>query len=139
MPDIFSPEKRSWIMAQVRSAGTRLEVRIQRALDAAGVAYSTDGKGLPGNPDVVLNDVKLAVFANGCYWHWHGCKRSRMPATNRTYWRAKIERNVRRDRRCKRMLWAQGWHCCTIWECNVQRGVGRLLGKIAALRQDRRH
>jgi DNA mismatch endonuclease, patch repair protein len=135
MTDVFSPSERSWIMAQVRSKGTRLEVRVQRALDALGAAYSTDGKALPGNPDIVLFDVKLAVFANGCFWHWHGCKRSRMPVTNREYWEAKIQRNVRRDRRTKRLLWAQGWHCCTIWECNVERSVGRLVGKIAALRK----
>ena len=123
-------------MAQVRSKGTRLEVRVQRALDAMGVTYSTEGKAIPGNPDIVLPDVKLAVFANGCFWHWHGCKRSRMPATKRDYWEAKIARNVRRDRRNRRLLWAQGWHCCTVWECNVENGVGRLAGKIAALQGD---
>ena len=121
-------------MAQVRSTGTRLEVRVQRALDALGVQYSTDGKGLPGNPDIVLPDVKLAVFANGCFWHWHGCKRSRMPATKRNYWEAKIQRNTRRDIRNKRLLWAQGWPCCTIWECAIEQGIKRLTRQISALR-----
>ena len=133
MTDVFTPSKRSWIMAQVRGTGSRLEVRVKHALDALHIAYSTDGKGLPGNPDIVLCDVKLAVFANGCFWHWHGCKRSRMPATNRQYWEAKIDRNVRRDRRTKRLLWSGGWHCCTIWECNVDGGVRRLVAKFAAL------
>ena len=43
-------------------------------------------------------------------------------------------RRGRRDRRSKRVLWAQGWHCCTIWECDVERAVGRMVGKIAVLR-----
>jgi len=133
--DTFTPKQRSWIMAQVRSRGTRLETRVERAVGALGLKYSTDGKGIPGNPDFVLRSLKLAVFTNGCFWHWHGCKRSRMPATNCAYWEAKIARNVRRDRRNKRLLWAQGWHCCCIWECAVEQGMGRLMGKIAALRR----
>jgi DNA mismatch endonuclease (patch repair protein) len=135
VPDVFSKKKRSWIMAQVHSAGTRLELRVQTALDALGVPYSIDSKAIPGKPDIVIKSMKLAVFANGCFWHWHGCKRSRMPASNREYWEAKIERNMRRDRRTRRLLWAQGWHCCNIWECEVERGVRRMLAKIAALRR----
>jgi DNA mismatch endonuclease, patch repair protein len=123
-------------MAQVHSRGTRLEVRVQRALDELGIAYSTNGKHIPGNPDIVVPHLKLAVFANGCFWHWHGCKRSRMPATHREYWRAKIDRNVRRDRRNKRLLWSQGWHYCIIWECDFARGVSRTLGKIVALQDN---
>jgi len=133
MADTFDPKTRSWIMGQVRSRDTKPELQVRAALRAARVRFSTDGRSLPGNPDIVIRRLKLAVFVNGCFWHWHGCKRSRMPATNRGYWENKIARNVRRDRKNRRLLSAQGWHYCTIWECNLKHGVSRLMGKMASL------
>jgi len=132
--DTFDRETRSWIMAQVRSRGTRPERAVRRALRQAGCRVSSNGKSLPGNPDFVIREIRLAIFVNGCFWHWHGCPRSRMPAANRAYWEGKIARNVRRDRRSKRGLRAAGWHYWTIWECTLASSIARLLGRIARLR-----
>jgi DNA mismatch endonuclease (patch repair protein) len=133
MTDTFDKEKRSWIMARVLSKGTKPERSVVQALRAAGLRFQQNRKDLPGNPDIIFPKLKLAVFVNGCFWHWHGCKRSRMPASNVDYWHAKINRNLSRDRRMRRLLSAQGWHYATIWECNTSKGLNRLLAKMKAL------
>ena len=95
--DTFSKSERSKIMRQVRSGGTGPEMWVRRALHAAGFRFRLHDDKLPGKPDVVLRRYKTAVFVNGCLWHWHGCPRSRMPATNTAYWRRKFDRTVKRD------------------------------------------
>jgi DNA mismatch endonuclease, patch repair protein len=134
MVDVFDSETRSWIMAQVRDRKTKPEVAVETALEQLSIRFKRDGAGLPGRPDFVLPSVKLAVFVNGCFWHWHGCKRSRMPESNRKYWESKIARNVRRDRKVRRLLSAQRWHYCTIWECTIDAGFRRLMTAIRHLR-----
>lgn len=133
MADTFDPAMRSWIMSRVLSRDTKPEKIVSRALTQGQIRFSTRGKSLPGNPDIVFRRIRLAVFVNGCFWHWHGCKRSRMPASNATYWQTKIARNVARDRRTKRALSLAGWHYCTIWECNIPNGIARLRTAIRKL------
>ncbi|MEK7996798.1 MAG: very short patch repair endonuclease [Planctomycetota bacterium] len=133
MADTFDAKTRSWIMSRVLSRGTRPEVAVGDALREAGFKFSTKAARLPGNPDFVLRRIKLAVFVNGCFWHWHGCPRSRMPRDNRYYWEKKIARNIRRDRSTKTALREAGWRYWTVWECNLKTGIGRLFGKIRAL------
>ena len=120
-------------MAQVRSRDTGPERVVREALKRSGVRFADDPGTLPGKPDLVMRKIRLAVFVNGCFWHWHGCRRSRMPADNREYWERKIARNVARDARSRRALRALGWHYWTVWECNLAGGVARLFGKIKAL------
>jgi DNA mismatch endonuclease (patch repair protein) len=133
MVDTFDPEVRGWIMSRVLSRNTKPEQIVCGALRECHIRFSTNGKGLPGNPDIIMRRIRLAVFVNGCFWHWHGCKRSRMPASNVAYWERKISRNVARDRRTKRALSLAGWHYCTIWECNTPRGIARLRAMIRRL------
>lgn len=133
MADTFDPATRSWIMSRVLSRDTKPEQFVCLALKESGIRFSTNGKSLPGNPDVILRKIRLAVFVNGCFWHWHGCKRSRMPTSNGDYWERKIAGNVARDRRTKRALSLAGWHYCTIWECSVPNGVARLTAMITRL------
>jgi DNA mismatch endonuclease (patch repair protein) len=137
MTDTFDAETRSWIMSRVLSRGTKPEQAVRKALKASDYRFSSQGKRLPGSPDFLIPDLRLAVFVNGCFWHWHGCPRSRMPASNRHYWEQKIAHNAKRDRRSKRSLTAAGWHYCTIWECSLAAGIGRLLGRIGALKGPR--
>jgi len=133
MADRFDQAMRSWIMSRVLSRDTKPEQIVSRAFNESGIRFSTHGAGLPGNPDIIFRRIHLAVFVNGCFWHWHGCKRCRMPVSNADYWNRKIARNVARDRRTKRALSLVGWHYCTIWECNIPNGIARLMAMISRL------
>ena len=44
----------------------------------------------------------------------------KIPKTNREFWVAKISRNKERDREEQRRLAEMGWHCITVWECELK-------------------
>ena len=120
MTDTVSPEVRSRIMAQVKSKGMKPEMRVRRLLHGLGYRYRLHRKDLPGRPDLVFPSRRKVVFVNGCFWHKHaGCPRVRIPATNREYWQAKLERNRARDERNIALLEESGWATITVWECQL--------------------
>ena len=43
----------------------------------------------------------------------------KIPKTNREFWVAKIRRNKERDREEQKQLAKMGWHCITVWECEL--------------------
>lgn len=129
-PDTVSPEERSRIMRQVRSRDTKPEMRVRRALHAAGLRFRLHDKRLPGRPDLALRKRKTVVFVHGCLWHWHGCPRSRMPSSNVDYWRAKIARNVERDAEHAVALQRLGWRVEVVWECELAPATERLIARL---------
>lgn len=128
------PTKRSWIMGRVRSKDTKPELVVRRALHAEGFRFRVHPREIAGNPDLLLPKYRTVVFVNGCFWHGHGCKRSRMPVNNREYWREKINRNVERDRRVVHELEEFGFRVETIWECQLRDDTERLIRHLAASR-----
>ena len=57
---------------------------------------------------------------NGCFWHRHDCARAKTPVSNVDCWKAKFERNVRRDEHNAQELKELGWCCVEIWECETK-------------------
>lgn len=131
MADSVSPDVRSRIMAQVKSKGMKPEMRVRRLIHGLGYRYRLHRADLPGKPDLVFPSRQKVVFVNGCFWHCHkDCDRVRIPATNRDYWLAKLERNQARDTRNIALLEETGWAVLTVWECELQdisETTGRLL------------
>jgi DNA mismatch endonuclease (patch repair protein) len=113
--DTFSKSKRSQIMAAVRSRGNKeTEAKLAGLLRSHRITGWRRHPNLPGNPDFVFPRQRLALFVDGCFWH--GCrKHCRMPATNCNYWRAKISRNVARDKVTARALRNAGWRVIRLW------------------------
>jgi DNA mismatch endonuclease (patch repair protein) len=118
--DVFDQITRSRIMKSVRSKNTKPEIRLRKALFSQGVRYRLHASALPGTLDLVFPGRKAVLFVHGCYWHWHGCKRSQMPATNRKFWERKIARNMQRDLEHAAALYAQGWRVIVVWECAIK-------------------
>lgn len=73
------------------------------------------------HPSIVLPKYKTVVFVNGCFWHMHGCSRSRPPRSNLEYWEPKIKRNVQRDTENTEKLRSEGWKVLTVWECELKK------------------
>lgn len=117
-------------MAKVPAMGSAPEMKVRRAVHRAGFRYRLHRADLPGKPDLVFPRFRLAVFVHGCFWHWHGCKRSRMPAANNDYWTRKIARNVERDKRNLQTLHDQGWESRIIWECELTQGIEALIAEL---------
>ena len=120
-------------MSHIKSRDTSPEKAIRRALHRAGFRYRVAPKSYPGKPDLVLPKYHAVVFINGCFWHGHeGCGCFVMPKTNTSFWQKKIERNRERDRETQLRLAQMGWHCITVWECQLKPAVReRTLASLA--------
>jgi len=105
-------------MSRQKRRDTLPEVELRRALHAMGARFRVD-QPLPGMPrrraDVVFTRVRLAVFVDGCFWHC--CpEHASYPRANSEWWRAKLVRNVERDRETDGALLAAGWTVLRFWE-----------------------
>lgn len=120
MKKSVEPLSRSAVMSRVRSKNTRPELRVRKALWAAGLRYRLQGAHLPGRPDIFFQGSRVAVFVHGCFWHRHpGCPRTRTPKSRREFWEAKFASNVARDARNITALEKLGWRVLVIWECEA--------------------
>ncbi|WP_051558762.1 very short patch repair endonuclease [Allorhizobium undicola] len=120
LADVFTQEKRSEIMARVRSRDTGPEMIVRHHLHAKGLRYSLRRNDLPGRPDIVFPSRRIAVFVHGCFWHQHpGCRAATLPKTRTDFWRGKLEANVLRDSRVQDELRAAGWLPLVAWECEL--------------------
>ena len=129
--DKLSAEQRHKNMAAIHSKDTKPEMIVRKGLWSRGFRYRLNSPKLPGHPDLVLKKYRTCIFVNGCFWHGHNvtlniedetlnsecCK---IPHTRREFWVAKIRRNQERDIETQKQLAEMGWHCITIWECELK-------------------
>ena len=119
-------------MAAIHSKDTKPEMIVRKGLWSKGFRYRLNSPRLPGHPDLVLKKYRTCIFVNGCFWHGHNvevksekgevkssdcCK---IPNSRREFWMAKIKRNQERDVETQKRLAEMGWHCITIWECELK-------------------
>ena len=139
--DRLTSQQRRKNMQAIHSKDTKPEWIVRRGLWSRGFRYRLNSPKLPGHPDMVLRKYRTCIFVNGCFWHGHNvtlnilgqakwqsrakheilnsecCK---IPKTRREFWIAKIKRNQERDIEEQKKLAAMGWHCITIWECELK-------------------
>lgn len=123
MADWLSPDQRSRNMSAIKSRGTKPEAQLVAMLHSMfprrRLLLHTD---LPGKPDAYLPGLRLAVFADGCFWH--GCpKHGRNPEDNPDYWGPKLAGNRRRDRRVVREIRRRGLLAVRIWDHEIREGT----------------
>ncbi len=117
----MTKEQRSRCMASIHSKDTKPELLVRHYLFVHGYRYRTNHHRLPGHPDIVMRKYRTVIFVNGCFWHGHeGCRYFVMPMSRTEFWKAKIERNQARDKEEQLKLASMGWHCITIWECQLK-------------------
>jgi DNA mismatch endonuclease (patch repair protein) len=124
-------------MAAIRGKDTKPEMIVRRGLWKRGFRYRLNHKRLPGHPDLVLRKYRTCIFVNGCFWHGHNVQLQtaqidngqwiienseccKIPKTNREFWVNKIRRNKERDIEDQKRLAEMGWHCITVWECELK-------------------
>lgn len=123
-------------MARVRSRNTSPELLLRKRLWHAGYRYRLHKK-LPGSPDISFPGARLAVFVDGCFWH--ACPAHyTAPVRNSEFWKAKIERNVARDRSADRQLAELGWSVVRVWEHEVACDLERIVTTVRRAIQKRR-
>jgi DNA mismatch endonuclease, patch repair protein len=102
-----------------RRLDTSPELRLRSELHRLGLRFRLHrkigvGRSAP-RPDIVFPRERVALFLDGCFWH--SCpEHGNRPATNSSYWDAKLERNRERDVRNDRDLESAGWLVLRVWE-----------------------
>ena len=126
-------------MSRIRAKDTKPEMIVRKFLWSRGFRYRLNHPRLPGKPDIVLRKYRTCIFVNGCFWHAHNLRYDndtlryddenflslknseccKIPHTNREFWVRKIMRNKERDIEVQKRLAEMGWHCITVWECEL--------------------
>lgn len=108
-------------MSAIRSQGTKPERVLAQALRTRFPRRWIIQRParLPGRPDFYLPGLRLAIFADGCFWH--GCpEHGRAPGDNATYWAPKLARNVARAREVTKILKEAGITPVRFWEHDLK-------------------
>ena len=137
MPDVFTKEKRSEVMARIKGKGNkRTEGVLVKLFREEGIIGWRRHLKLRGKPDFTFRSERLTVFVDGCFWH--GCPRCyRAPKGNRKFWESKISRNRERDREVNRELKKRGWRVLRIAEHSLRKkDRKRLLARIQKVLKD---
>ncbi len=126
MADIFTPEKRSWVMSRIRSRDTKIEKKTASLLRKNKIHYRRFPKVF-GSPDFAV-EKKVLVFCDGDFWHGYQYDKKKKPP--KKFWREKIERNMERDRKVSRTLRRDGWSVIRIWEHDIEKRPAACLRRI---------
>jgi len=119
--DKFPKSVRSGIMRAVKSRGNKsTEIRMLEFFRTKKFSGWRRNYPVFGKPDFVFPKKRIAVFADGCFWHGHRC-RNITPKNNSEYWREKIRKNKKRDREVKKHLSEKGWRVFRVFECRIKK------------------
>lgn len=125
MADIFTTAKRSEIMSRIRSCGTSPEAALHacvREILGGRLRVDKNVRRLPGQPDILIPSLRLAIFADGCFYH--SCPRHKhLPKSNRSYWAPKLRRNRSRDKATRQALRKMGFSVWSFWEHDLKKGT----------------
>jgi len=121
--DTVSKSERSRIMAHVKGSKNKsTEIAFIGILNSEYLTGWRRNYPLYGKPDFVFPKQRLAIFIDGCFWHF--CpKHCRIPSSNHEYWITKIQRNAQRDHFVTRKLKADGWTVIRFWEHDLKGGA----------------
>lgn len=119
-----TPAERAQMMRAFKKRDTLPELTVRRIAHRLGYRFRLHRAGLPGTPDLVFPTHRKIIFVNGCFWHSHGCRLTRLPPSNHEYWVQKLKRNKERDQHNLDRLDAEGWSCIVIWECETKNVTG---------------
>ncbi|MCP1660933.1 very short patch repair endonuclease [Neisseria perflava] len=131
MTDRLTPEQRKKCMQANKSKGTKPELLLAKAMWQLGLRYRKNSNTVFGKPDFSFKKYKIAVFIDGEFWHgkdWE--QRKNDLKSNREFWIAKIERNMRRDIEVTGQLEAEDWQVFRFWGKDITKNAQPAAQKI---------
>ena len=126
MADIFTKEKRSWVMSQIRGKDTKIEKKMKKMLSDNRIKFIQHPQ-MFGNPDFMVGKY-MAVFCDGDFWHGYNYEKKKKPA--KKFWKDKIERNMMRDKRITRKLRRGGYSVLRFWEHDIEKRPEMCISRI---------
>lgn len=131
MTDKLSPEQRRKNMQAIKGKNTSLERILSSALWKLGLRYRKNDRSVFGTPDFVFKRKKVAVFVDSEFWHGKDWKsRKETIKTNREFWIAKIEANIRRDILVNITLQEKGWTVIRFWGKEIEKETLRCAQEV---------
>lgn len=130
--DTFTKKKRSEIMSKIRSKNTKAELLVFRELRKRRIYFQRHYKNAIGKPDIALPRKKRAVFIDGDFWHGYQFNKIKAKLPKK-YWLDKINNNISRDEKNRKMLRKNGWLVLRIWEHDIFTDLNRVIDKITIL------
>ncbi len=128
--DDMTKEQRRRNMQHIRSKDTSIEIRLRKALWAAGIRYRKNYSVLPGKPDIAITKWKIAVFCDSSFWHGRDFETKKPVATNHEYWDKKIRRNMERDREVDQALRALDWLVLRFWDIEINKHLEECVNTV---------
>jgi DNA mismatch endonuclease (patch repair protein) len=118
-------KKRSQIMSAIKGRNNQsTEAVLKMALIRKRVSgWKQNVKEIPGKPDFYFHDKKIAIFVDGCFWHYCPVC-GHLPKTRNDFWKAKLERNRERDKEKDLQLLSLGIKVIHIWEHQLKKDNG---------------
>lgn len=118
--DTLTTEKRSALMAKVRSRGTKFEKDfITELRKSTRKKFETNVSSIKGKPDIVFRKGKICVFLDSDFWHgWYYPRWKHLLKND--FWRKKIENNRNRDKKTTVYLRRKGWTVLRFWEHQIK-------------------
>lgn len=124
-------KQRSLLMQKIKSSRTSPEITLQKFLSKKGFKFKINYRNLPGNPDIVLLNKKIAIFVDGEFWHGYRWEEKKKKIKdNRAYWIPKIERTIARDEKNNKKLKEAGWRVVRFWQYQITRDLEKCIMKI---------
>jgi DNA mismatch endonuclease (patch repair protein) len=127
MTDIFTPEKRSWVMSRIRGTNTKIDLAMRDMLSDMGFKFKMYPK-MYGNPDFVFSRKKIVIYCDGDFWHGFNYDKKKKPS--KKYWRNKIQGNMKRDLKITRKLRRDGWSVLRFWEHDIENNPEKCMARI---------
>jgi DNA mismatch endonuclease (patch repair protein) len=127
MPDIFTKEKRSKIMSGIRSKGSKIEVKMMKALEESGLKFEYQPKIL-GKPDFLIYP-NTVVFCDSSFWHGRNWKKLK-PQLKEGYWQEHIEKNRERDKIVNTRLKKAGCVVLRFWDTQIEKDIDSCIERI---------
>ena len=121
--DDLTKEQRRKNMQHIRSRDTSIEIKLRKALWAAGIRYRKYYTDVPGKPDIVITKHKIAIFCDSSFWHGRDFDKKKPVDTNHEYWDKKIRRNMERDKEVNQQLEFLGWRVIRFWDIDINKHI----------------
>jgi DNA mismatch endonuclease Vsr len=137
--DRHTKEKRKKNMQAVRSSGSKIEQRLQKALWKKGYRYRKNYDRIVGKPDIAFVSSKVAIFCDSEFWHGFDWENRQADfKSNKAFWLKKIHRNIERDLEINEKLKAEGWIVLRFWGKQIDNDLEGCLSSIEGVMKSRK-
>jgi DNA mismatch endonuclease Vsr len=138
--DRLTKEQRSKVMQAIKAKDSKIETMLAKALWAKGYRYRKNYSKVIGKPDIVFSSLKIAVFCDSEFWHGKDWEKKKYEIkSNQSFWHAKIEKNIERDKAVTANLNKNGWIVLRFWGKDIEKSLSKCLRKIEVVIKKKRN